>query len=400
MGTPNVNKENILQRPSGSGSANIGNINHTKDKPGSIFYNDRPFNTSARISPSNYNMGKGLTVPPDQRSQDALNLCFGGNSSKYYNTGYNLRELYPTNSLANSYQNQQSGWDKFLGGMGKALSIGMGAVMGYGLVSSVISLFGGKKSEKASEEGSDNETTVNVKDKSSSDTVNVSNSNNLDNMDIQALTTYKGDNESSIEKMKEDYAQIDTNIATLTSQIAEKNAKLPDAKRNSDEKQKAAGEQQTKLNDARDAVKDNENAVNKIKDDLSNINAKIVGKEAQMQQMKAAGQDTTAIMAEINELKAKERTTKKALEIANQNLTKANADFKTAGKESERLNKEAAGAKKEYEDLKNEIKKDKQAIETLEKNRKELPKKIGDCQANVTLAELKIKEKENSTDEE
>lgn len=403
---PNVNNPKLTQKRTGSGSADINNIGGSSQKANP--YKDiTPFNVS-RISPSNGNIGSGLTMPMDLKYTSVFNTAYG-NGNKYYTGEYanGIDGLYPSTNYASS---GKSGG--FWNGLTKFLGIAMTGFMGFGLVSSIISMIKGNKAEKASKsqgeedveikdartKGSKEEVKINSdelkKDIESGKDVKITNPDDLDKLDIKTLTTYKSNLEKSVTTLKTDYENAPAEIQKLQQEKAAKEKQLSGKKEARNQKQKAAGDAQTALNDASKALQDSKDAVVKIQKDVSDIGAKITSKELKLAELKAANKDTTALQAEINELKQKLVEAKKALQNANNFVTENTQKFKEAGDASKKANQEAEAAAEEYDNLKQEIDDIDNKIKELEQNQKKYPKEVGERQALIEMAGIKIGQKE------
>lgn len=416
MGSEDVKKENssyLVRRPAISNNADIKNINSQSGFNNNIFGTNFSDLGVSRISPSNYNIGSNVSKI-DMKNSDVFSIAYGNSDSKYFNTGYDLSDKYCTHNYLQSYNQKSNFWDKLANFMGKTLMIGGLVTAGVGLVSGIMSLFSKDKSPKTNESSNNGEQIkVNEKqDKSEEikvdntaaitkaindgENVEIKSPSDLDGLELGALVTYRDNLQNAVDDMKAEYASIDSNIAGLETEKESLTAQMKDSKKISDEKQKAAGVAQSDLNKAGKYKKECEDAVTKIQGDVSDLSASIVKKEGELAQLKAAGQDTSALQTEINTLKAKRETAKNALTKANENAAKAKLDFEAMGKTAESLSKVAESAKSDYESIKAQIKNIETKIDTLKTNKKEYPKKIGEKEALVATANVKIQEKENS----
>ncbi len=398
MGSPKDIQKNqssfLVKRPAISDSANIHNIN-SQLGPGVPLFNNFSDLGVSRIQPSRFNIGSNVTKM-DLKTKDVFSVAYGNCDCKYFNTGYDLSDKYNTCNYLNSYQNKTSFWDRLFNGFGKALMIGGFVSAGIGLVGGIMSLFSKNKSEASSESDKGEEIKVHdAEDINVSDTEESQTLSELDELDISELIERRDNLQTEVDKMKEDYANIDSSISSLEQEKEALTSPKRQAKTAWDNKQKELGNMRSEFNRARDNQEKCNKAVTSIRKDLDGINEDITLKENQLQQMQNAGQDTTALSAEIRELKAKREETKRALNVAMNNLEKANEEFKQKGEQVETLEKEANSLKEQYNSYQDRISQIDEKIKSLKNDKKEYPSKIAEKETHIEIVNIKLQHKEN-----
>jgi DNA repair exonuclease SbcCD ATPase subunit len=349
MGTPQVNQKqnNLIKTYSGNGSAGAptGSSNSA-----SIWQSLTP---DTRISPSNYNIGKN-TQFVSQSVGDTLKLAYGNDSSKYWNNGLDLSDIYNNCNYASGYSNGVSFWTKLTGILGTALgavTVGMGIM---GLVQTFKASKAAKNAQKASEETGSTKTVT-----------------------------------------KQSYAGM--RLSELTNRETELNSSLAADKEIRDNKEAAIAQAKAAVGDAVKDQKDKQGEITKNGEKQKAVNKGI--KEAE-KNLKKASKAVADIRKALETAKPEEVT---ALEANLQTCIEAENKARKALIEKEEelaeLVKEKTTLDGELTKLSDATKQAEDALKALEKKIKNIDKVIAETEAELTEVKIRreLEEKEKTS---
>ena len=341
----------------------------------------QPFNVS-RVSPSNFNIGKDVSRI-DTKSSDVFSLAYGKDSCKYFNTGYNLRDLYPTTNYVSNYRNSGNGFLNFVTKMIGVFGIASAVTS---IIGSLRNLFGSKKSEK-----SENGTKVNVENSSSSapavkkgataettaiDGAVKSSKSLSDSENIDEIKAGVDELDSSIAAAEQELADIDEEIDNKSNEVldarkSEENAEK--AVKTIDDSVKIKDKESQKLNDAFEKAKDDESSA---MDAYTNASSKYDKAKLALNKMQTSDPGYADMKAKVDKLYDEKVAAKQKYEDAVQTRIKAHKTFGEAAAEVEKLKQQQEKIHKIYEKRKAITTTKENELKALQTNKSKLPAKI------------------------
>ncbi len=344
----------------------------------------QPFST-ARVSPSRLNIGSDVSRI-DTKSADVFSLAYGKDGGKYFNTGYNLRDLYPTTNYVSGYRNRSANFLNILTGVIGA--VGILASVGS-IVTSVKNLFGSKKSEKSETKVIvENPTTVNVSGKkgateeiSEIDGAVRSSKSLSDSNDIEAINQGIEELDASIASAEEELENIDSEISSKESEVLEARKgeeEAAKAMKTINNSVKIKEKESEKLNDALEDAKDAENeALNNYSDAMSKYDKAAL----QLKKMDSSDPNYSKLAEKVEKLRVARDEAKEKYENAVQARVQAHKDFGKAASELEQLQTKQAKIQKIYDKRKAVTTKKENELKALQTNKQKLPAKIQKAKA-------------------
>ena len=340
----------------------------------------QPFNVS-RVSPSNLNVGRDVSRI-DTKSADVFSLAYGKDSCKYFNTGYNLKDLYPTTNYVSNYRNSGNGFLNFITKMFGVFGIATAATS---IIGSLSNLFGSKKTKN------DNETKVKVENSSSSaPTVKkgataettaidgaVKSSKALsDSENIDEVKAGVDKLDSSIAAAERELADIDEDIDDKTNEVLEARQgeeKAEKAVKTIDDSVKIKDKESQKLNDAFEKAKDDESSA---MDAYTNASSKYDKAKLALNKMQTSDPGYADMKAKVDKLYEEKVNAKQKYEEAVQTRIKAHKTFGEAAAEVEKLKQQQEKIHKIYEKRKSITTTKENELKALQTSKSKLPAKI------------------------
>lgn len=340
----------------------------------------QPFNVS-RVSPSNLNVGKDVSRI-DTKSADVFSLAYGKDSCKYFNTGYNLKDLYPTTNYVSNYRNSGNGFFNFVTKLFGVMGIVTAATS---IIGSLSNLFGGKKTKN------DNETKVKVENSSNSAPVvkkgataetaaidgAVKSSKALsDSENIDEVKAGVDKLDSSIAAAEQELADIDEEIDNKSNEVLEARQgeeKAAKAVKTIDDSVKIKDKEAQKLNDAFEEAKDDESAAMEA---YTNASSKYDKARLALNKMQTSDPGYANMKAKVDKLYEEKMNAKQKYEQAVQTRIKAHQTFGEAAAEVEKLKQQQEKIHKIYEKRKSITTTKENELKALQTNKSKLPAKI------------------------
>lgn len=341
----------------------------------------QPFNVS-RVSPSNYNVGKDVTKI-DAKSSDVFSLAYGKDSCKYFNSGYNLKDLYPTGNYVSNYRNSGGGFldfmTKFMGFIGVA-----GATAS--IVTSFKNLFAKSGSAKNKDKTSvtvENPTKVNVSGKkgatseiSEIDTAVKSSKSLSKSTDIDEIQSGIDKLDSSITSAEQEMQDIESDISAKNSEVLDarsKEEKAANAVKTIDNSVKVKEKESEKLNDAFEDAKNDEADALK---DYTNTSTAYDKAKLQLDKMQTSDPAYAKLKEKVDKLFTDKNNAKGKYENAVKARIKAHEAFGAAAAEVEKLKSQQEDVHKIYEKRKVATTEKEDELKALQTNKSKLPAKI------------------------
>lgn len=374
MGTPQVQKQsNLVKTSSGSGSADIKNINSSQNI--NIFGSQIKNPSFARISPSNLNVGKNVSVM-DQKMGDSIFLAYGNDNCKYINPNYDLSDKYNTN---NYLQPKESGFSKFMKIMGGVMAGGMALSTLGGL----LGLFGGNKNKGAeqaqSEQQDGTEQTTRTRGTEQSNAINdaVSGSKAL------LKSTDKNEVEDGIDALSTSIADAQSELDGIDGKIASAETEAGDCKKREDVAEGNYNEKRSEVKTQKKTVDSVENELNKATTSEERAsktfenakNAYDLAK-SQLAKMDTSDPQYATAKAKVDELLKAKNDAQTDLEIKSSATAELQKKFGEESDKLEALTEEEAELLNDYNEAKTETQNAEQEVKDLKYNKSHLEPKI------------------------